>query len=917
MPPNFLINCPPTGETLARQSRRRQLSRLPSNKSGFSLVLVVRIFALAFNFSQSVCDWGLLFVSGCAALRSTTYQISIPTTTTFGSSDSPRYRQRRSVRSTTKAFGFYRDRAALLASVPPVLSSSDNNKNNDFRVGRSFPPLPLDAVLPRQTGIMVFRQCRQSQTGDIAAISSISEGCRPKSDSDDIPVKYGTPSSASIKPWNWVSSAMTHSFDVDSATATWNHPFSIRHEILPTYRSFPSFMFWRSRKPRNTGNRISSSLSCSSRNVTVAPVCPTSVSSTAASNVHTTSIVASTDSSEVEEIPPKSTPSSVHLQLVNPSLSPQPDQRSEDDKTSSNSVSVDEMDAASNDNTARKSSATTTVIVHTYHDASANQTWKGLNISLRKFRAYLQYCNVWSNETSMQPSAFSANRGVCSSEPATELHIETVKHVILSSSSKKAISCSITTTEKDKLSAASAETSRTNDEETLELRTETTRLRDEWRSYWKVGRLITDRTELLAVYPSDKQQQSNNEKNLNATASKSTEETNALVNVPTSTRKRGGFADLLFLYTDRLLAILNDEREDDRIPEAVSSMEHIVVSSNCNTTENMASHPTVDLVEWLETNYGKQETRDLLFESFQAFDEKTKLVKLKHFLEWFRSQFPYFYDRCDACGASIKEDSTTVATTVSSEATNDEEGASAADSAIEKEDAVADEASEANESEHQTFVGYIYPSDSELIGKASRTELYQCHKCFSFTRFPRYNTAKHILSHRRGRCGEYSMILFRFLRALNHECRWVVDWADHVWAELLLLPSGTSSTEVSRWVHLDPCEAAVDENFIYQDWGKKQNFIIGFYLPSVRRMRDALTTMLTESNTSIILNATIPLIEDITSSYTREPWEDVCQRRDESESHIQSSVLKATHELHRKLLECYNFTSLTKEQVLR
>ena len=43
--------------------------------------------------------------------------------------------------------------------------------------------------------------------------------------------------------------------------------------------------------------------------------------------------------------------------------------------------------------------------------------------------------------------------------------------------------------------------------------------------------------------------------------------------------------------------------------------------------------------------------------------------------------------------------------------------------------------------DHGTFLGYVYPSEVEVKGKASRTELYQCHKCGGFTRFPRFNSA--------------------------------------------------------------------------------------------------------------------------------------------------------------------------------
>jgi len=45
-----------------------------------------------------------------------------------------------------------------------------------------------------------------------------------------------------------------------------------------------------------------------------------------------------------------------------------------------------------------------------------------------------------------------------------------------------------------------------------------------------------------------------------------------------------------------------------------------------------------------------------------------------------------------------------------------------------------------------------------------------------------------------------------------------------VWVEVLIL-SG-SSAECDRWIHIDPCEAAVDEPLIYQGWGKNLTYIV-------------------------------------------------------------------------------------------
>lgn len=78
-----------------------------------------------------------------------------------------------------------------------------------------------------------------------------------------------------------------------------------------------------------------------------------------------------------------------------------------------------------------------------------------------------------------------------------------------------------------------------------------------------------------------------------------------------------------------------------------------------------------------------------------------------------------------------------------------------------------------------------------------------------------------MLKSKRGRCGEYSVMMYFMLSALGYQSRWVVDRDDHVWAEFYL----SSSKE---WIHIDPCEAAVNEPYIYSHWGKTPTFILAF-----------------------------------------------------------------------------------------
>jgi hypothetical protein len=456
-------------------------------------------------------------------------------------------------------------------------------------------------------------------------------------------------------------------------------------------------------------------------------------------------------------------------------------------------------EAAVNEDT-KKDAKSKSVTIHTYVDPRTKLQWTALDTGKRKFVAFLKYNNVHvdddnnTEETSIRTQVIDQSNNL---------------------------------------------------------------LREEWRTLWKQRRLVTDRTELLAVYPSDTASS-------NVATTTSENENSNGETLP----KRGGFGDLLSLYVERLVSILQDEQY------------------------HLNSH----LVTWLQTEYGHELTLAL-----QKSSNPTK-ESFKHFLEWFRKTFPYYYDRCGTCGASKKEDlanarieKTDVRSAVEKNC-NGLEGAhrhECEDSPVACLEDGEMLAYDEEEVEHQTFVGYIYPDTIELTGKASRTELYQCHSCQAFTRFPRFNSAQFVLNTRRGRCGEYSMLLFRFLRALGHECRWVVDYADHVWAEI-------DMSEVDgqrRWVHLDPCEAAMDENLLYKGWGKKQTYILAFYAPAVEATRHK-NFFMNGYNSSV---TSFPLIQDVTQTYTDEDWTSICKRRDETDDQVEAAIERSIDEMKAKL----------------
>jgi hypothetical protein len=388
--------------------------------------------------------------------------------------------------------------------------------------------------------------------------------------------------------------------------------------------------------------------------------------------------------------------------------------------------------------------------------------------------------------------------------------------------------------------------------------------RDEWRELWKARRLLTDRTEFLAVYHSDKQDGEDSRKG-------NKKEQGA-------TKRRGGFVDLLHLYTERLLGILKDEEED--------------------LGTNGSASTVLGVRTWLEENYGQDRTHGLMASQFRQLTEEEQLARLQHFADWFRSIMPYYYDKCGSCSASFKEESAAAAaaqqqpkqeeTDVSDGKNNTMDGSSDDEATCLDDD--GDKEDEVDDDDDQgTFLGYIYPSEQELMGKASRTELYQCHKCHAYTRFPRFNSAHAIIEHKRGRCGEYSTLIYRFLRALDLEARWVVDWADHVWAEVLLEGRSKKNGRMTkpRWVHFDPCEAAVDNPHLYQGWGKKQTFVIGLYSPP--------------RSGSGKKKLAVPVVEDLTHRYTTDSIAKIASRRDESQEEVKRAIDEAISRLEVKL----------------
>jgi hypothetical protein len=304
---------------------------------------------------------------------------------------------------------------------------------------------------------------------------------------------------------------------------------------------------------------------------------------------------------------------------------------------------------------------------------------------------------------------------------------------------------------------------------------------------------------------------------------------------------------------------------------------------------------------FIETEYGHENTRLLLAQTLLQQTEGEQLQTFQSFLNWFRSNFPYYHDKCDTCGVSCKQDPPIVGVSAITtdnvqfeiEATttvNDVSTNTGNDLGSSLHDAVAKEEEEdVNNEENYSFLGYVFPTHTERqCGDASRTELYRCRSCLSYTRFPRYNNAMSVIETKRGRCGEYSMLLYRMLRILGyHEIRWVVDWSDHVWVEVYLRVNADDDNS-GRWVHLDPCEAAVDNPLLYESWGKNQTYIVAyhdpFYLGSWKGNRGdgvEVSEYGAAHNRQVLIDVErkYPPVEDVTRQYTSDESHVIEDRR--------------------------------------
>jgi len=602
---------------------------------------------------------------------------------------------------------------------------------------------------------------------------------------------------------------------------------------------------------------------------------------------------------------------------------------------------------ATNAHNATTNTATTATSTSNANNDNQNLTLKGVGMSQRQFAAWVQYyithmsedAEVIPADQSYTQSATAAAQGILSRQPQLQQTIEDHEQQTLLQ--QQHLQRTINSQTLDNLL-------QTNQITTESVEYESKTWEEEYipiiREYWRSGKLICEHTNILngrrSRPPLDEESSKDDEKSGEKLTK---EQLQSKKDKETRQYKTEQFRDTLNSYAERLSSIVEDELSDvDFYPpsEVVGSSDQdkrllnfgqIVdlpkrTSTHETTQTQHHQHQTLPqwqttngLKGWIEEQYGIENTRQLMADVLLTKSEKEQLQTFQTFLDWFRNNFPYFHDQCDSCGAPCKDDPQPRNIDDMVEKDTRAEGNNNIDEQQPNE-LVFDQQQQEEDEDDFSFLGYVYPTPSEQLGNASRTELYQCRTCSSYTRFPRYNKALWVTTTQRGRCGEYSMLLYRMLRVLGYDnVRWVVDWADHVWAEVWLGGNSDNTEDNNgRWVHLDPCEAAVDNPLLYESWGKNQTYIVAFHDPFYK----------TTSSSELIEGDRIPVAkasqipeQQNDDTYRFPPVEDVTRQYTSDESHViedrrgvlDESVAVAINEVSKNMVHLLD--SLRTEQL--
>eukprot|EP00929_Paragymnodinium_shiwhaense_P070511 TRINITY_DN35702_c0_g1_i1.p1 TRINITY_DN35702_c0_g1~~TRINITY_DN35702_c0_g1_i1.p1 ORF type:complete len:424 (-),score=79.28 TRINITY_DN35702_c0_g1_i1:355-1626(-) len=242
-----------------------------------------------------------------------------------------------------------------------------------------------------------------------------------------------------------------------------------------------------------------------------------------------------------------------------------------------------------------------------------------------------------------------------------------------------------------------------------------------------------------------------------------------------------------------------------------------------------------DLMAWLRKEYGEKRLQQLT-RAVRRSDQDSVTEEVRKLFQWFRDEFPYYRGACE----------------------NGNQG---------------------------NFLGLTRPGEAqEAAGRVAVTELYAPANSSQVTEFPRYSSvALPILESRRGRCGEYSVLAMAMLEVVGIPARWVNNHAGHVWAEANI---------GDRWIHIDPCEAAVDNPLMYaKDWGRAPLHVLAY---GREPWQDAAEASGSPANDSNLLPGIRVVVEDVTEEYRPDDAPPVANATQEA---VREALEKAVQEV--------------------
>lgn len=231
--------------------------------------------------------------------------------------------------------------------------------------------------------------------------------------------------------------------------------------------------------------------------------------------------------------------------------------------------------------------------LYTYTDMKTNITLQGLDVSLTKFETWVQYFFYHYYQGS-------------SSQIHNKNGILFYKQFEITQSldfQEKSIDPQLIETEQIHVDSNNAQ------------------FREQLRRVWCEGRLISDRTEMMANYGSDEEDSVSpqpsfpfdHQTRLNRDTIIHDQLASTFIDKSKSKqKKRGGFSDLLHMYADRFLGILEDEKEDFSHLSLTPTTINGQGGDMYNSISTPSSLSRIKLLDWMKREYGQEKIHYLL-----------------------------------------------------------------------------------------------------------------------------------------------------------------------------------------------------------------------------------------------------------------------------------------------------------------